>query len=94
MRWNTFTPLRDNVLASLDERRELSDGGIVIPEISRESEVEATVCATGKDAKHLRPGDRILVLRSSGTCFVRGKVEYVIIPESKVRATIAEATTV
>jgi co-chaperonin GroES (HSP10) len=90
MKWNTFTPIGDNVLASLDARRELSGGGIVIPEVAREAEVEATICATGKDAKHLKQGDRVLVLRSSGTCFVRGKVEYVIISESKIRATVTE----
>lgn len=83
-----FTPLPGKVLVELDPRGEASGGGIIIPEKFREPEQWATVRAVGTGCAHLDPGERCLVLRTSGTAFVKGGREYVVIEEKRIRAKV------
>jgi len=79
-------PLKANVLVQLDERTEVSKGGVYIPNISRGSEEWGVIVAAGDRCKDLSEGDRVLVLRTQGTHYIQNKVDMVILPEEKVLA--------
>ena len=79
-------PLKTNVLIRLDDRTEVSKGGIHIPDVSRRAEEWGTVVAVGDQCKDLSEGDRVLVLRTQGTHYVQNKVDMIILAEQKVLA--------
>jgi len=71
-----YQPLADNVVVKLDVPAEVSDGGIIKPEIAREIGREATVVGVGPGrfteiGKRIEPqvriGDRVLIYKHRGT---------------------------
>ena len=83
----TFVPLHDTLLINPDKPEELSHGGIVIPDIAKETPVWGTVLAFGEGTKHgLVTWDRVLVPKHLGTHLTFGKLDAILIEESKVLA--------
>src|SRR4051812_22930016 len=80
-------PLGDRVLVKPLEQKEIKRGGIIIPDTAKEKPQEGQVVATGKgkvteDGKVLpmdvKPGDKILYGKYSGTEVKLDDVEYLV----------------
>lgn len=70
-----LTPLFDHVIVELDEQKEVSRGGILIPEDTRENSSTGVVIAVGEGVEdnngnkipmRVKPGDRVFFLRDKG----------------------------
>ena len=86
-------PLHDRVLAQRMEKDEEVRGGIIIPDVAKEKPMLAKVVAIGNgkildDGKVLpldvKPGDRVLIGKYSGTDVKIGSDEYLILREDEI----------
>ena len=90
-------PLHDRVLLKRLEEKEVTKGGIIIPDTAKEKPLEAEVIAAGKgrvteDGKviplDVKKGDKVLIGKFSGTEVTIGDVEHVIVREEEILAKI------
>jgi chaperonin GroES len=95
-----FVPLHDRILVRRVEEEEKTRGGLIIPETAKEKPQEGEVLAVGKgkikeDGKVLpldvKPGDRILFGKFSGSDIVLEGEEYLIMREEEVLGLLAKA---
>lgn len=86
-------PLGDRVLVKPVESKEEKKGGIIIPETAKEKSQEGEIVSTGKgktteDGKVLpmdvKPGDRILYAKYSGTEIKIDDKEYLIMHQDDI----------
>ena len=86
-------PLGDRVLVKPGESKETKRGGIIIPDSAKEKPQEGLVVATGKgktteDGKVLpmdvKPGDKILYGKYSGTEIKLDDEEYLIMHQDDI----------
>ncbi|HXE74078.1 MAG TPA: co-chaperone GroES [Candidatus Xenobia bacterium] len=93
-------PLHDRILIKRIEEQETVKGGIIIPDTAKEKPQEGEVIAVGtgrkeKDGKvvplDVKPGDRILFGKYSGTDIRIGDEEYLILREEEVLAVLEPA---
>jgi chaperonin GroES len=86
-------PLRDRVLLRRLEESEQRVGGIIIPDTAKEKPQKAEVVGVGsgrilEDGTRvpltLKPGDKVLVGKWSGTDVKIGGEEYLILKEDEV----------
>jgi len=96
----TFKPLHDRVLVRRVESEEKTKGGLIIPDTAKEkpSEGEVVACGAGarKDSGELiemgvKPGDKILFGKWSGTEVTIDGEELLIMKESDILGIIAPA---
>ncbi|MCD6454039.1 MAG: co-chaperone GroES [Candidatus Aminicenantes bacterium] len=90
-------PLYDRVVLKRLEEEEVKKGGIIIPDTAKEKPQQAEVIAVG-DGKILengqkvplsvKPGDKVLIGKYSGTDVKVGDEEYVIVREDEILAII------
>ena len=92
-------PLHDRVLlqrVELDEQK--STGGIIIPDTAKEKPIEGKVVAIGDGARSedgkitplvVKPGDRVLFGKYSGTDIKFQGQEYLIVRESEILAVLS-----
>lgn len=82
----TIELINKNILVLLDQREEVSEGGIHIPEKHREANVWGEVVAISDDCKlGLKVGDRVHLPMSAGTHYIpRTGQEGVIVDEGRV----------
>jgi len=94
-------PLHDRILIKRIEEQETVKGGIIIPDTAKEKPQEGEVIAVGtgrkeKDGKiiplDVKPGDRILFGKYSGTDIRIAEEEYLIVREEEVLAVLEPAT--
>jgi chaperonin GroES len=94
-----FVPLHDRILVRRVEEEEKTRGGLIIPETAKEKPQEGEVLAVGKgkikeDGKVLpldvKPGDRILFGKYSGSDIVLEGEEYLIMREEEVLGLLAK----
>ena len=97
-----FRPLHDRVLVRRLEGEEKTAGGIIIPDTAKEKPMEGEVVAVGPGARSedgrlhpldVKPGDRILFGKWSGTEVKVEGQEYLILKESDVMGVIEGAAT-
>jgi len=90
-------PLHDRVVARRIEPEEEVRGGIIIPDTAKEKPQEAEIIAVGpgkigEDGKRapmdVKPGDRVLIGKYSGSEVKIGDDELVILREDEVLAVI------
>lgn len=89
-------PLNDRVLVKRTESEERSAGGIIIPDTAKEKPQEAKVIAVGpgkldkgeRIAPSVKPGDRVLFGKYSGTEVNIGGVEHTLLKEDEIFAVI------
>jgi chaperonin GroES len=90
-----FRPLADRIVVKRVDHEEKTKGGIIIPDTAKEKPVEALVVAVGngkvqKNGKvrpvEVKPGDRILLGKYSGTEVKLDGVDHVILGEEDVLA--------
>ena len=92
-------PLNDRILVTrLDDKKEKTSGGIVIPDTAKEKPMEGKVVAVGsgrrsKDGKRVplevKVGDRVLFGKYAGTEVKINDKEHVIIKEDEVLGIIS-----
>ena len=93
-----FTPLHDRVLVRRVESDEKTKGGLIIPDSAKEKPAEGEVIAVGEGARKdsgeliapsVKPGDRILFGKWSGTEVTLDGKEMLIMKESDILGIIA-----
>ena len=87
------TPLRDRILVRRIEEAEQKVGGIIIPDSAKEKPLQAEVIAVGsgrmldtgkKVALTLKPGEKVLIGKWSGTEVTIDGEELLILKEDEV----------
>jgi chaperonin GroES len=95
-----FVPLHDRIVLRRPTAEEKSSGGIIIPDTAKEKPNEAEVIAVGPGVRdehgHLvplqvKPGDRVLFGKWSGTEVKIGGEDLLIVKESDLFGIIAAA---
>ncbi|MCC6548379.1 co-chaperone GroES [Candidatus Sumerlaeota bacterium] len=91
-------PIHDRVLLErIDDAEQKSAGGIIIPDTAKEKPIEGKVVAVGDGARSedgkvtplvVKPGDRVLFGKYSGTDVKSGGKEYLMVRESEILAII------
>ena len=85
-----FKPLRDRILVKRWQAETKSAGGIIIPYNAKEKPVEGTVVAVGNGkvlksgdvrAPEVKPGDRIMFAKYTGSEVTLDGVEHVVLRE-------------
>ena len=88
-------PLADRIMVEVLEAKEVTKGGIVLPDTAQDKPQEAKVVAIGKgkvsdEGKTIPPevkvGDKILFGKYSGTEIVLDGNEYLILKEEDILA--------
>ncbi|HZD25534.1 MAG TPA: co-chaperone GroES [Alphaproteobacteria bacterium] len=95
-----FRPLNDRVLIRRVEEDQKTAGGIIIPDTAQEKPMQGEVVAVGDGARNergerlamsVKPGDRVLFGKWSGTEVKLDGEELVIMNESDIMAVIEGA---
>ena len=88
-----FRPLQDRVLIRRVEQEEKTAGGIIIPDTAKEKPMEGEIVAVGSGARSedgkihpldVKPGDRVLFGKWSGTEIKIDGEELIIMKESDI----------
>jgi chaperonin GroES len=96
-----FRPLHDRVLVRRVTAEEKTAGGIIIPDTAKEKPQEGEVIAVGPGVRNergelvpldVKPGDRILFGKWSGTEVKLGGEELLIMKESDVMGILENAS--
>jgi chaperonin GroES len=95
----TVRPLGDRILVQAAPREEMTSSGLYLPDTAQEKPQEAIVIAVGpgklldngqRIAIDLKPGERVLFAKYSGTEIKQGTEEYLILRESDILAVVQE----
>ena len=90
-------PLADRIMVEVLEAKDVTKGGIVLPDSAKEKPQEAKVIAVGKGkvsdegktiAPEVKPGDKVLFGKYSGTEITVDGNEYLILKEEDILAII------
>ena len=90
-------PLQDRVLVKRIEAEEQVRGGIIIPDTAKEKPQQAEVIAVGpgkadddgdRIALDVKPGDRVLIGKYSGSEIRVDEEDYVILREDEILAVV------
>ena len=96
----SFRPLHDRVVIKRIEQEEKSAGGIIIPDTAKEKPMEGEVVSVGPGARgedgklhplDVKPGDRVLFGKWSGTEVKIGAEDLLIVKESDIMGVIEGA---
>src|SRR5258705_13501942 len=95
-----FRPLQDRVLIRRIEQDEKTAGGIIIPDTAKEKPMEGEVVAVGPGARgedgtlhplDVKPGDRVLFGKWSGTEIKLDGEDLIIMKESDIMGVLEHA---
>ena len=93
-----FKPLHDRVLVKRIEGEEKTKSGIIIPDTAKEKPQEGEVLAVGSGARNesgaivaldVKPGDRVLFGKWSGTEIKLEGDDYIVMKESDIMGILA-----
>lgn len=82
-------PLADRVVAIREKTEAKTVSGLYLPDSAKEKPAYAVVEVVGPDVKGLKKGDKIVFKEYSTTELKVNDVEYLIVKEEDVLATIA-----
>ena len=97
-----FRPLHDRVLVRRLDAEEKTAGGIIIPDTAKEKPQQGEIVATGPGARNeqgqliqldVKPGDRVLFGKWSGTEVKIDGEEFLIMKESDLLGVVDKAAT-
>lgn len=83
-----ITPLADYVVAVAEEAASKTASGLYLPEAAKEKPKTAKIVAVGSAVKELNVNDKIIYKTYSPTEVKVGKIEYIIVKEEDVLATV------
>jgi len=83
-----ITPLADYVVAVAEEAATKTASGLYLPEAAKEKPKTAKIVAVGKMVRELKVNDRIIYKSYSTTEVKVGAVEYILVKEEDVLATV------
>ncbi len=83
----TLKPLSDHIVAKLEKPLEKTESGILLGE-AKEKSAYAVVESVGPDVKTVKKGDKIFYKEYSTTEVKLDGVEYIIVKEEDVLATL------
>jgi chaperonin GroES len=83
-----ITPLADRVVAKREEKEQKTASGLYLPDNAQEQSKTAVVDVVGSDVKNIKKGERILFKDFSSTEVKVDGVEYIIVKEEDVLATV------
>lgn len=83
-----IAPLADRVVAVREEAKTQTASGLYLPDTAKEKPVLAEVKVIGPDVKGLKVGDKIVYKEYSTTELKVDGVEYLVVKEEDVLATI------
>lgn len=94
-----LTPLHDRVIVRRIEEKETVRGGIIIPDSAKEKPMEGEIIAVGSGKREkgelipldVKPGDRVLFGKYSGTEIKVEDEEYLILREEEILAKLSGA---
>src|SRR5437667_12155158 len=95
-----FRPLHDRVVVKRTDAEEKTTGGIIIPDTAKENPQQGEIIAVGPGGRDeagkltpidVKPGDRVLFGKWSGTEVKIDGVEYLIMKETDIMGVLAEA---
>jgi chaperonin GroES len=94
-----LTPLHDRVVVRRIEEKESVKGGIIIPDSAKEKQQEGEVIAVGAGKREkgervpldVKPGDRVLFGKYSGTEIKIDEEELLILREEEILAKLSGA---
>ncbi len=81
-------PLGDRVVATREEAKSQTASGLYLPDQAKEKPVVAIVQAVGQDVKNVKAGDKILYKEYATTEIKINAVEYLIVKEEDILATV------
>ena len=90
-------PLADRIMVKVLDAKEVSKGGIILPDTAKEKPQEAEVIAVGKGkisdegktiAPEVKAGDKVLFGKYSGTEITVDGKEYLILKEEDILAIV------
>lgn len=81
-------PLADRVVAVREQAEAKTASGLYLPDSSKEKPVLAEVKAVGSDVKQVKVGDKIVYKEYSTTELKINDVEYLIVKEEDILATV------
>ena len=80
-----FIPMNSLVLVKLDKAKDVSEGGIILPDDAKKIPNTGTVISVGSNVEILEEGDRIFFSKYVGTYIIlENKEERLLIQESDV----------
>jgi len=82
-------PLADYVVAQAEEAKTKTASGLYLPEKSTEKPKVAVIAAIGKDVQHVKVGDRIIYRSFSPTEVKVEGIDYLLVKEEDIIATVA-----
>jgi chaperonin GroES len=82
-------PLADRVVAVREQKQSKTASGLYLPDAAKEKPVVCEVVAVGPDVKGVKVGDKIVYGGYQVTELKVGAVEYLIVKEEDVLATLA-----
>ena len=82
-------PLADRVVAVREEAKAQTASGLYLPDNAKEKPVLAKVMAVGGDVKNIKIGDKIIYKEYSTTELKIDGIEYLIVKEEDILATVA-----
>ena len=94
-----FRPLHDRVVVKRIEEEQKTKGGIIIPDTAKEKPMQGEVLAVGPGARNekveivapdVKPGDRVLFGKWSGTEVKIDNEELLIMKESDIMGVLEE----
>lgn len=94
-----FKPLHDRVLVKRIEGEEKTKSGIIIPDTAKEKPQEGEVLAIGSGTRSengaiqpldVKPGDRVLFGKWSGTEIKLDGEDYIVMKESDIMGILAK----
>ncbi|WP_372622916.1 co-chaperone GroES [Falsiroseomonas sp.] len=99
----TFRPLHDRVVVRRIDAEQKSSGGIIIPDTAQEKPMQGEVVAAGPGARNdrgdlvaldVKPGDRVLFGKWSGTEVKVGGEDLLVMKESDLMGVLLDAPAV
>jgi len=90
-------PLADRIVVKVLEAKEVTKGGIVLPDTAKEKPQEAEIVSVGKGRisdegkpipPEVKPGDKVIFGKYSGTEITMNGNEYLILKEEDILAII------
>lgn len=93
-----FRPLHDRVLVKRIESDEKTSGGIIIPDTAKEKPQEGEIIAAGPGLRQesgtltpldVKPGDRVLFGKWSGTEIKIEGLDYIVMKESDIMGIVS-----